>query len=136
MIVDVAGYYQAGSGNGFHPIDPGRVMDSRPASQVGPYSTPWPSAGTRNVTVGGLVTVPTTADSAVLNVTVTDTTGASYLTVWPAGQARPTASNLNWKAGETIPNAVTVRAGGRGAASVFNFAGTANVIVDVAGWFG
>ena len=37
------------------------------------------------MTVGGLVGVPAIADAVVLNVTVTDTTGSSFLTVWPTG---------------------------------------------------
>ena len=45
-----------------------------------------------------------------MNVTVTDPTAGSYMTVWPKGEVQPTASNLNWSAGQTIPNAVTVKA--------------------------
>ena len=61
--------------------------------------------------VGGVSGIPADADAVVLNVTVTDTTGGSFLTLWPAGQTKPTASNLNWTPGLTIPNAVTVKLG-------------------------
>ena len=44
-------------------------------------------------------------------ITVTDTTGASYLTLWPTGQPRPTASSLNWPAGDTRPNLVVAKVG-------------------------
>ncbi len=136
VVIDVAGYYQAGTGNGFHPVDPVRVLDSRPDTQVGPYSSPWAFGTTRDVTVGGLLTVPIGADAAVLNVTATDTTGSSFLTVWPAGQTRPTASSLNWTPGVTIPNAVTGKLGTAGKISVYNLSGTVDVVVDVSGWFG
>jgi len=140
VIIDVAGYYRAGTGNAFHPVDPGRVLDSRPDSQVGVYSTPWGSSLTRAVAIGNLSEVPPNADSVVLNTTVTNTTGSSYLTVWPAGIPQPTASSLNWSPGVTIPNAVTVKLGtggsNAGKVSVFNFSGSADVITDVAGWFG
>jgi len=136
VVIDVAGYYQAGTGNGFHPVDPVRVLDSRPDTQVGPYSSPWAFGTTRDVTVGGLLTVPIGADAAVLNVTATDTTGSSFLTVWPAGQPRPTASSLNWTPGVTIPNAVTGKLGTAGKISVYNLSGTVDVVVDVSGWFG
>jgi len=43
-----------------------------------------------------------------LTVTVTDTTQASDLTVWPAGLPQPVASNLNFVGGETVANNVVV----------------------------
>ena len=40
-----------------------------------------------------------------MNVTVTDTDDAGFLTLFPASLSTPpTASNLNWAAGATIPN--------------------------------
>ena len=102
VIIDVAGYYKAGTGKAFQALTPGRVLDSRAGSQVGAYSTPW-GPGTRATTIGGLVGVPTNAGSVVLNTTVTDTTRSSYLTVWPNGLTQPTASNLNWTAGGDHP---------------------------------
>ncbi|HEY5153413.1 MAG TPA: hypothetical protein VIJ47_01685, partial [Acidimicrobiales bacterium] len=119
-----------------HPLDPTRVLDSRSTTQVGDYSTPWGTATTRGVAVGGLAGVPLTADSIVANTTVTDTTGFSFLTVWPAGVGRPTASNLNWIPGLTIANAVTVELGTSGRLAMFNLAGKVDVSTDVAGWYG
>jgi hypothetical protein len=136
VVIDVAGYYQAGTGKAFHPIDPARVLDSRPATQVNVYATPWTGGTSRDISVGGLVGVPSIADAVVLNATVTGTSASSYLTIWPAGQSRPITSSLNWPAGVTIPNSVTVRVGTAGKISVFNGYGSADVIADVAGWFG
>jgi len=45
------------------------------------------------------------------------------------------ASNLNFVAGQTVPNAVTVKVGSGGAVSVFVNAGCAHVVVDVVGYF-
>ena len=90
--------------------------------------------------IAGLANVPSNADAVVVNTTVTNTTGSSFLTVWPAGVGQPTASNLNWTPGITIPNAVTVKlgagGGNAGKVSVFNLSGNVDVITDVAGWFG
>ncbi|HET7725489.1 MAG TPA: hypothetical protein VFK68_12670, partial [Propionibacteriaceae bacterium] len=48
----------------------------------------------------------------------------------------PVASNLNWSAGTTIPNLVTVKVGSNGKVSLFQFGpGGAQVVVDVAGFF-
>ena len=136
VVIDIAGYYQAGSGKAFHPINPGRVLDSRPATQVNVYGTPWTGGLSRDVAVGGLGGVPVDATAVVLNVTVTNTSSPSYLTIWPAGQDRPTTSNLNWATGVTIPNAVIVTLGTAGKIAVFNWYGKVDVVTDAAGWFG
>jgi N-acetylneuraminic acid mutarotase len=118
----------------YTPITPVRIMDTR--SGIGGYTTPFGPSQIRTLTVTGVGGVPSTGVSAViLNVTVTDTTAASYLTVWPDGVAQPVASNLNWVAGTTIPNRVMVPAGNGGAIDIYNLAGDADVIVDVNGWF-
>ncbi|MFN8040872.1 MAG: fibronectin type III domain-containing protein, partial [Acidimicrobiales bacterium] len=137
VIVDVVGYYdQSGSGDGFTSQAPARVLDSRPPpEQVGPYSTPWVAGTDRTVTVAGVAGVPADADAVVLNATVTATTAESFLTIYPNGASKPTASSLNWKAGVTIPNAVTVKVGTGGQIRVFNNSGSANVIIDVVGYF-
>ncbi len=135
VIIDVVGYYDAQPGDGFSPMAPARIQDSRPGPQVGPYSTPWEPGRTRDVLVAGVAGVPTGVDAVVVNVTVTNATAGGYLTVWPAGQPRPTASSLNWAPGQTIANAVTVKAGTGGKVSVFNEAGLVDVIVDVIGSF-
>ncbi|NCY17585.1 MAG: hypothetical protein EBX39_12680 [Actinobacteria bacterium] len=50
---------------------------------------------TLNLTVLGRGGVPATGvDAVALNVTSTGASSDSYLTVWPTGSTRPTASNL------------------------------------------
>ena len=46
----------------------------------------------------------------------------------------PDASNLNFAAGQTIPNAVLAKLDGSGRVCLFNSAPT-QLIVDVNGWF-
>jgi hypothetical protein len=137
VVIDVVGYYREGTGGGFTSLAPVRIQDSRPASQVGPFATPWGGGITRSVTVtGGSTGVPADADSVVLNVTATGTTASSYLTVWPKGADQPVASSLNWQPGWTIPNAVTVKVGDAGKIKIFNNVATTHVVIDVAGWYG
>jgi len=116
---------------GYTPVVPSRVFDSR--STGGTLS----AGETRSVQVAGHNGVPTSGASAVvLNVTVTETTTAGYLTVSPTGTTRPTASNLNWSPGVTIPNAVTVKLGTDGKIDLYQSGpGTAQVIVDVSGYY-
>ena len=77
--------------------------------------------------------VPTTASGVVANVTVTNTTARSYLTVYPATSARPLASDLNWSPGTTVPNLVVAELGTNGALGIYDAQGSTDVIVDVAG---
>jgi hypothetical protein len=71
----------------------------------------------------------------VLNVTVTSPTAPSFVAVFPAGEARPNVSNVNFGAGQTVANLVTAKLGTGGQLSIYNSAGSADVIADVAGWF-
>jgi hypothetical protein len=85
--------------------------------------------------VAGVAGVPANATSVVLNVTVTEPIGPeSFLTLFPNGTARPLASNLNFVAGETVPNLVVVRVQ-NGKVSIYNNVGATHVIADVQGWF-
>jgi hypothetical protein len=131
VIVDVSGYFTDGTATGrfFTPRDPVRVLDTRPGSPIG-------VKGTRTLTVGGVNGVPRFATAVILNVTVTNTSATSFLTVHPSTAALPNASDLNWSAGQTIPNLVVATLGTTGAISIYNQAGSVDVIVDLLGYFG
>lgn len=70
-----------------------------------------------------------------MNVAVTNTTAQSYLTVHPAGEPQPLASNLNWAPGETVSNRVIAKLGAGGRVRIYNNAGETDLVVDVNGWF-
>jgi hypothetical protein len=71
-----------------------------------------------------------------LNVTVTGPTAPSFLTVYPGGQPRPAlGSNLNYLAGQTIPNMVLVPVGPGGTVTFYNNVGTVDVIADLVGHY-
>ncbi len=74
--------------------------------------------------------------AVVLNVTVTNPTSAGYLTVWPDGNSRPLASDLNFERGQTRANLVVVKVGADGKVDLFNLAGSTDVVIDIVGWFG
>jgi hypothetical protein len=86
-----------------------------------------------NVSVAGFFSVPSTATALVVNVTAILPTGAGYLTVYPAGQTRPTASNLNVTAGAVVANLVEVGVGSGGAISVYAST-TSDVAIDLQGY--
>jgi len=137
LIADVAGWYDNGTavtGARYNPLSPSRILDTRsgngaPAAKVGAGST-------LTLQVAGRGGVPASGVSAVvLNVTVTDPTASGYLTVWPTGEALPTVSNLNFAAGQTVPNLVVAKLGSGGKVSLYNSAGQTHLIADVAGWY-
>src|SRR5438874_1719992 len=122
--------------DGFHPLTPTRILDTRTGIGGLPIA-PVGGGGIVNVQVAGRGGVPATGVSAVvLNVTVTNTTASSFLTAYPAGVARPNASNLNFVAGQTVPNRAVVKLGTGGQISLFNLSGNVDLVADVGGWFG
>ena len=146
VVVDVGGYYST-TGSSYTPLGPTRIADSRctaspPPSFCAAEQIPSQNAGfsalgpgsTSTLTVAGIAGVPLTATAVVLNMTVAATTAGSFLTVWPGGKM-PTASDLNWSAGTTIPNLVVVEVNS-GKISLYNNAGSVQVICDVEGWYG
>ena len=139
VVADVVGWFDTnGNGDRYSALTPSRILDTRDGTGgTGPAGTAVPLAGgeSRNLTVIGRGGVPTSATAVVLNVTATGGTAASYLTAYPAGQTAPLASNLNFLAGQTVPNLVVVPVGANGQISIFNNAGTTNVIADVVGFF-
>jgi hypothetical protein len=140
VIFDVAGWVGVASNSMvkdglYQPLTPARIMDTRtglgvPKAAVGPGQTV-----TLNVFAPGGVPTGAGVSAVVLNVTVTGPSAASYLTVFPSDAAQPTASNLNFSAGATVPNRVIVKVGAGGLVSFFNAAGSTQVIADIGGWF-
>jgi hypothetical protein len=86
------------------------------------------------VRVAGRAGVPADAETAVLNVTVTEPAAAGYATVYPCGIEPPLASNVNFVGGQTIPNAVISKIGTNGDVCIFNSQPT-HLIADVNGYF-
>jgi hypothetical protein len=119
----------------FVPLTPSRILDTR--SHVGvPGDTPVAGGSTIELTVAGHGGVPANgARAVVLNVTATGAGGSGWVTVWPSGQNKPLASNLNLGyVGQTIPNQVIVPLGDGGAIELFAKV-TTHLVADVAGYF-
>jgi hypothetical protein len=115
------------------PLTPTRVLDTR--NGTGGVSGPVGPGQTVSIPIAGTAGVPTSGASAVvLNVTVTDPTRGSYLTVFPEGNPLPLASNLNFVAGETVANLVEVQLGADGGVSFYNQLGDAEVVADLEGY--
>jgi hypothetical protein len=132
VVADMNGWFPAGAP--YNSVTPERLLDTRSGvgAPVGPLAAE--TTLTLQVTGAGQTNVPADASAVVVNVTVTQPGDDGYLTVWPCGQPRPLASNLNYGAGQTIPNLVIAKLGTGG---TFCIAGqhTTHVVVDINGWF-
>jgi len=138
VVVDVMGWFP--SGGQYTGLTPARLADTRAGSPTidgrGAGAGPVAGGSSIDVDVAGRGALPPSGVGAVvLNVAITDPTVGTFLTVWPTGQARPTAANMNAVAGQTLSNLVVAKVGAGGDVSIFNLAGTADVVVDVMGWF-
>jgi hypothetical protein len=69
------------------------------------------------------------------NLTATGPTASTYVTAWPGGATRPTASNLNVVAGETRPNLVTVAVGVDRTVQLYNNSGNVHLLADLTGFY-
>lgn len=135
VIADVVGYYAAG-GSVFVPVPNTRVLDSRPATKIGPLG-PWGARHEQVLDLTGRATIPANAVGVVLNVTGAGQTRNTYLAVSPAdGAAVAGTSNVNLVGGAPPrPNAVTVGLSASGAIDIYNHAGRIDVVIDVVGYF-
>ncbi len=141
VIADVVGWFGDNSAGAsrFRALSPVRILDTRSSPQSVPPGTVGPGESVL-VDVTGLGGVPPSGVTAVIvNVTATQPTASSYLTVYPSDAALPDASNLNFVAGKTVPNLVIVKVGATGVDAgkvrVYNNLGQVQVIFDVVGFF-
>jgi hypothetical protein len=137
VVIDVGGYFGDGSGAKYYALAPARIVDTRPATQVGPFATPLRGGSVDVVNVAGHGGVPGSGVVAVVgDVAVTDTTQSSYLTVYPSDVARPLASDLNWAPGATVANLVVTKLATAGSVGVYDQSGQVDFVFDVAGYYG
>ncbi|MFE5678336.1 peptidoglycan recognition protein [Streptomyces erythrochromogenes] len=134
LIADITGYFTPSNSGAKHSnLGPKRLMDTR--SGLGVAKAPVGAGGVVTLTVAGVEGVPAEGVTAVvLNVTATNPSTAGHVSVYPHGTTRTSASNLNFTAGQTIPNLVIVPVVD-GKVSFYNNAGTVDLIADITGYF-
>ena len=127
----------------YYTVAPCRVIDTRGPDGGIPYGPP-PLAGgsaTRDFLLTGFCGIPAGASAVALNVTVVGATNSGNLRLFPAGTCTPASSAINFHAGSPRANNAVVPLPVSGAtAGVLSvesdiFPGTANLIVDVSGYF-
>jgi len=125
----------------YYPLpNPIRLLDTRPGEPAcDTPGTPLTGGASRTEAARTACSgIPASARVVVGNATVVNNVaGASggFITLYPSGAAQPTVSNLNYVAGQVVPNAFTVGLGsGDGAFNIFASSST-HFIVDLAGYF-
>ena len=118
----------------YTPLPPRRLLDTR--KKVG-VTTTTPIGANRSIDlqVTGSGVPASGVGSVVLNVTVAKPTTAGFVTLHPTGSARPGTSSVNFNAGWTGANLVTVKVGTGGKVRVYNAAGNTHVLADVVGYY-
>ena len=138
LIVDVTGYFLPGDEDAtYSTMTPVRVLDSRPAFEIG-LSGPFMSGTPRKLQIAGTLGIPADATAITGNLTVVGQTKAGYLSITKANVPNPATSNLNFPLGDTRANGVSVPLNGTGALwIVYKSAagGTTHVILDVTGYY-
>jgi len=116
----------------FNTVKSHRILDTR--SGIGAPKAPVGSGETLTFNATADITGPVAA--VVLNVTAVAPTAPGHLTVYAGGTAKPYASNLNFQAGEDVPNLVITPVAANGDVSITNgSAGTVNMLADIHGYY-
>jgi uncharacterized protein YkwD len=136
VVIDIAGWYSGtgtGSAGRFEPLPPSRILDTRDGTGGGARLGPGASLDLQVTGRGGVPSAGVQA--ATMNVTVTGPSTAGYLTVHPTGEARPLASTITFGQNATVAIRTVLKLGAGGKVTIFNALGSADVIVDVGGWY-
>ncbi|MFD0369894.1 FlgD immunoglobulin-like domain containing protein [Streptomyces sp. NPDC127114] len=117
----------------YTPLTPARLMDTR--NGLGTWKGKVGPGETRSLEVAGAGGVPRSGLTAVvLNVTATNATAGGFVSVYPTSTYRTSASSLNFAAGQTVSNLVTVPVV-NGFVNFYNKNGSVDLIADVAGYY-
>jgi hypothetical protein len=126
LIADLAGWYSPSATSGFIALEPTRWADTRQIAQ-----TPIDAGSVYSVLFG---TDLPDATAIVFNATVTEPQAPGYLTAYPCAPDPPLASNVNFIAGQSVPNMAISAVDANGDICIFNSAAT-HWIVDLSGFF-
>ena len=134
LIVDVSGWFETGS---FAPLPvPARLLDTRPGRSTvdGQFAGVGPATGGSPfvLRVGGRADLADSPGAVALNVTATGADAPGFVVVYACGGPPPTASNVNFFPGQTVPNLVITKVADDGTVCLFSPT-RVHLIVDVSG---
>ncbi|MBS1828438.1 MAG: BACON domain-containing protein [Acidobacteria bacterium] len=134
-----------GAANGtplrFVSMTPCRLVETRAdynyEGRTGTFGPPFFNAGETRTFVpqnSSICTVPAAAKAFVLNVTLAPKGNVDFVTVYPAGEARPDYWTVRSPDGLIVANSAIVRAGTGGGLSMYSSHST-DIIIDISGYF-
>ncbi len=135
LVVDLTGWFGSG-GAPFHSQDPDRVLDTRvetlpPDGGVGRLL----GGSVLAVPIAGTGQVPAGASGVAVNITVEYPTQAGFITAYPCNVPRPLTSIGNFLANDIRASSGLLALDPSGSLCIYS-SQTADIIVDVTGWFG
>jgi hypothetical protein len=116
----------------FYTLPPCRAVDTRPSQ------SPLLSGTVRAFQLDGMCGIPATAGAVAVNVTAVNATQGGYMTLFPADQAVPGTTVLNFQAGQVRANNAILKLSADGRIAVFPglaAAGQVDLVIDVNGYF-
>ena len=123
----------------YHPVALTRLLDTRSGTGTNGVKAPLKANSSLSLQVEGNGPIPATGVTAVaLNVTVTNGTGAGFISAYADGTTRPITSNINFAPGQTLPAQIIAPVGADGKIELYNggTSGGTDLIADVAGYYG
>ncbi|MFD0570429.1 PKD domain-containing protein [Kitasatospora gansuensis] len=135
LLADITGYWTVrpnGPANNLTSAQQTRVLDSRtgvgvPKNRIGGALAPV------TFQVRDTAGLPPEANAVVLNVTATESAGPGYLTANTASD--PATSSLNYAAGQTVANQVTLPIAPDGTVTLYNVGSSLHLVADVQGFY-
>lgn len=130
VLADLQGYYTAGSGSLYTPVQPTRIVDTRYPS--GGFTT-IPGNGSLRLPLLGHYGIPTNATAVALDVTPVNESGYGWLAVY--GRTVTSTSNINYAPGTPTTNLVLVAPAADGSVTIHPTT-TSDVVVTLVGYYG
>ena len=119
----------------FNPASPCRLFDSRDQQVAGGWLRADQTQTIDAIGDIGSCSIPSTVTALSLNVTAVRPTERTYVVVYPTGEPRPITSTMNLSPGVAVlANSTDVKLAS-GQFSIYNRAGSLDVIIDVLGWY-
>jgi subtilisin family serine protease len=116
----------------FYSLTPCRLFDSRTAPQ------PLVSGTAQAIQATGACGIPAGARAVTANVTVVGPTGPGYVVLFPANEAQPLSSTVNFQSGQVRANNAVLKldaAGALQALATVQSGGQTHLVVDVNGYY-
>jgi len=125
------------TGTSLESLTPARVLETKPGQKTvdGLFEGAGVSAAesVTELQVTGRGGVPDDASAVLMNLTAVTPDGPGFFTAYPCGEQRPLASNVNYVAGQVVPNAVLAKVGTNGKVCIYTKAAS-HIIADVNGY--